>query len=269
MFAARHLLNSTFRPGSNFFAVIFFITLFLLGLTSAFSLLEVMTTLILDTDWGVKIPRWIVTSVVTVVSALISLIYCTNFGLQALDAVDTYVNDIALFFVVWCECFAATSMYRCRDVASQTGWLGFLFYTIGYVVAQALGIGISYATRPAIGAPVGFAIFIIAVVGGIFLSKTPQFPAPRFWGRSEFLSRFWWVAFYPGHQLTRDLNVFVGVGKNWSLPLFWAPTMKVCNHASLLEHWLTRCSTSPAPSSPSSSPLPTPSSQRCICTTQS
>lgn len=73
-------------------------TLFLLGLTSAFSLLEVMTTLIMDTNWGRKLPRWAVCTIVTIVSALISLIYCTEFGLQALDAVDTYVNDVALFF---------------------------------------------------------------------------------------------------------------------------------------------------------------------------
>lgn len=106
-------------PGAPFFSIIFFFSLFLLGLTSAFYLLEVMTTLILDTDWGRRIPRWIVCTAVTNMSALISLIYCTEFGLQALDAVDTYVNNIALFFVVWCECFAATSIYRCRDVANQ------------------------------------------------------------------------------------------------------------------------------------------------------
>jgi solute carrier family 6 GABA transporter-like protein 1 len=57
-----------------------------------------MTTLIMDTNWGCKLPRWAVCTIVTIVSALISLIYCTEFGLQALDAVDTYVNDIALFF---------------------------------------------------------------------------------------------------------------------------------------------------------------------------
>lgn len=214
-------------PGAPFFSVIFFFTLFLLGLTSAFSLLEVMTTLIMDSDWGKRIPRWIVCTAVTVVSALISLIYCTEFGLQALDAVDTYVNDIALFFVVWCECFAATSVYRCRDVANQVGWLGFLAYTSGFAAAQILGIGIAYATTPAIGAGVGFAIYGASAAAGTLLAKTPGIPAPRFWGNNNFTSRFWWVAFYPGNQLTRDLNVVIGVGKNWNIPMFWAPIMKV------------------------------------------
>ncbi|KAE8866973.1 hypothetical protein PTNB73_05067 [Pyrenophora teres f. teres] len=198
-------------PGAPFFSVIFFFTLFLLGLTSAFSLLEVMTTLIMDTDWGSKIPRWAVCTIVTIISALISLIYCTEFGLQALDAVDTYVNDVALFFTVWCECFAATSFYRCRDVAHQVGWPGFLTYTIGFAVAQGLGIRVAYGSTPGIGAGVGFAFFAAST----FVL-----------GNTKFLSRFWWVAFYPGNQLTRDLNVVIGVGKNWSIPYFWAAIMK-------------------------------------------
>lgn len=214
-------------PGAPFFSIVFFFTLFLLGLTSAFSLLEVMTTLIMDSDWGKRLPRWAVSTAVTVVSVLISLIYCTEFGLQALDAVDTYVNDIALFFTVWCETFAATSLYRCRDVVSQVGWTGYLVYTVGFVAAQALGIGIAYASQPGIGAGVGFAIFFASVAAGVLLSKTPNMPAPRFFGNNAFMSRFWWIAFYPGHQLTRDLNVFVGVGKNWDIPWFWAVCMKV------------------------------------------
>ncbi|KAL7777926.1 hypothetical protein CFE70_004599 [Pyrenophora teres f. teres 0-1] len=213
-------------PGAPFFSVIFFFTLFLLGLTSAFSLLEVMTTLIMDTDWGSKIPRWAVCTIVTIISALISLIYCTEFGLQALDAVDTYVNDVALFFTVWCECFAATSFYRCRDVAHQVGWPGFLTYTIGFAVAQGLGIRVAYGSTPGIGAGVGFAFFAASTFVSLFMAKTPAIPAPRFWGNTKFLSRFWWVAFYPGNQLTRDLNVVIGVGKNWSIPYFWAAIMK-------------------------------------------
>lgn len=213
-------------PAAPFFSIVFFFTLFLLGLTSAFSLLEVMTTLILDTDWGCKFPRWIVCTVITVASALISLIYCTEFGLSALDAVDTYVNDIALFTVVWCETFAATSLYRCKDAISQVGLVAWLIFTLGLVCAQILGIGIAYATEPGIGAGVGFAIFFVSVAVAVFMAKTPTLPAPRFWGNNNFMSRLWYMAFYSGNQLTRDLNVVIGVGKNWSIPVYWAVVMK-------------------------------------------
>jgi len=221
-------------PGAPFFSIVFFFTLFLLGLTSAFSLLEVMTTLILDTDWGSRFPRWIVCTAVTIVSALISLIYCTEFGLQALDAVDTYVNGIALFFVVWCETFAATSMYRWRDVAAEVGTIAYLIYTVGFVAAQALGIGIAYATTPGIGAGIGFGIFFASLAISVLVAKTPSIPAPRFWGNNVFLSRFWWIGFYSGNQLTRDLNVVVGFGKNWNIPMFWAPVMKYISGPILL-----------------------------------
>jgi len=213
-------------PGAPFFSVIFFFTLFLLGLTSAFSLLEVMTTLIMDTDWGRKMPRWAICTGVTIISALISLIYCTEFGLQALDAVDTYVNDIALFFVVWCEIFAATALYRCKDVANQVGWSGYLIYTFGFAIAQGLGIRVAYGSTPGIGAGVFFAFWFTATFISIFAAKNPAIPGPRFFGNNNVLSRLWWMAFYPGQQLTRDLNVVIGVGKNWSIPWAWAVIMR-------------------------------------------
>lgn len=249
-----------------------------------------MTTLILDTNWGCKIPRWAVCTIVTIVSALISLIYCTEFGLQALDAVDTYVNDVALFFtgsyalsdgigwsanipVVWCETFAATSLYRCRDVANQVGWPSYLIYTIGFAVAQGLGIRVAYGSTPGIGAGVGFAFFFASTFIALFAARTPGIPAPRFWGNSKFMSRFWWVAFYPGNQLTRDLNVLIGVGKNWNIPYFWAAIMKVCSR-KLIAHDCTALiilfhSTSPVLSLPLSSRSPIRSSRKRICTTPS
>lgn len=219
-------------PGAPFFSVVFFFTLFLLGLTSAFSLLEVMTTLIMDTDWGRKMPRWAVCTGVTVISALISLLYCTEFGLQALDAVDTYVNDIALFFVVWCEIFAATALYRCKDVANQVGWSGYLIYTFGFAIAQGLGIRVAYGSTPGIGAGVFFAFWFTAIFISIFAAKNPAIPGPRFFGNNNVLSRLWWMAFYPGQQLTRDLNVVIGVGKNWNIPWAWAVIMRVCSFLS-------------------------------------
>jgi solute carrier family 6 GABA transporter-like protein 1 len=235
-------------PASNFFSVIFFFTLFLLGLTSAFSLIETVTTLIVDSQS--RFPRWVISTGVAILSFLISLIYCTEFGLQALDAVDTFVNGVALFSVVWCEAFGATTLYRYKDSVSQVGWVGYLVYNIGFAAAQALGIGISYATQPGIGAGVGFAVFIISVVASGFLSQTPEVPAPGFWRKNTFLSRVWWCGFYPvrhtatscaaivvcfestttndlqGYQLTRDLNVVIGGGKNWNIPVIWAPCLK-------------------------------------------
>jgi hypothetical protein len=131
-------------------------------------------------------------------------------------------------FVVWCETFAATSLYRCRDVANQVGWPAYLIYTIGFAVAQGLGIRVAYGSTPGTGAGVGFAFFILSSFIAVFAAKTPGIPAPRFWGNSKFMSRFWWVAFYPGNQLTRDLNVVIGVGKNWNIPYYWAAIMRVC-----------------------------------------
>lgn len=76
-------------PGSSFFVVVFFFTLSLLGLTSTFALLEGVVTTICDTEWGRKLSRPWWATLVAVVSFPISLVYCTEFGYELLDAVDT------------------------------------------------------------------------------------------------------------------------------------------------------------------------------------
>jgi solute carrier family 6 GABA transporter-like protein 1 len=133
--------------------------------------------------------------------------------------------------IVWCETFAATSLYRGRDVAHQVGWPAYLIFTFGFAVAQGLGIRVAYGSTPGTGAGVGFAFFIASSIIAVFAARTPAIPGPRFFGNNKFLSRFWWVAFYPGHQLTRDLNVTIGVGKNWNIPFYWAVIMKVRSHS--------------------------------------
>lgn len=87
-------------PGANFWGVLFFATLFILGLGSAFALLETLVTMTCDTDWGRKIPRvWVATALI-ILSFLLSLPFCTEFGYYMVDAADTFINFLALFWIV-------------------------------------------------------------------------------------------------------------------------------------------------------------------------
>ena len=106
-------------PGSSFFSVVFFFTIMLLGVSSSFALLETIVTMICDSNLGRHVPRSVISTAVVAVSMLLSLLYCTEFGFYLLDAVDTWVNNLSLIFVVWFECVAVTTMYRCQDVYQQ------------------------------------------------------------------------------------------------------------------------------------------------------
>ncbi|RSL68876.1 hypothetical protein CEP53_002422 [Fusarium sp. AF-6] len=214
-------------PGSNFFSALFFITLVLLGLTCVFALAEVLVTLLCDTDLGQRVPRWVISTSVIILGALTSLIYSSEFGFNTLDAVDMFVNDVALFITVWSETYMACTLYRWRDPVDQIGPISYFAYNGGYVLATFLGILLGHLVNPSVGAGVGFGVFIAGSLIAAFVGKTPTVPAPRFWGGNPILSRFWYAAFYSGNQLRRDLNrAILGGSKNWKIHWVWPICLK-------------------------------------------
>lgn len=183
-------------PGANVWAVIFFLTLALLGISSAFALVESLVTMICDTNWGRTISRVWVSTVVILVSFCLSLLYCTEFGFYLLDAVDTWTNNLTLIFVVWCEAVSVTSFYRYIDVVGQVGLPAYAIYNAGYIFSMVLGLSVAQSVGAEAGAGTGFGIFIACTITSVLLGKTPDSRPPSFWGKHDFLSKIWWVAFY-------------------------------------------------------------------------
>jgi len=183
-------------PGAQFWSVLFFFTLMLLGISSAFALLESIVTLVKDTDWGNKIPRSLVSTIAVIVSCLLSLMFCTEFGFYLLDAVDTWTNFMSLFFVAWSECTFSTSIYRYKDVVGQVGWPAYLVYNTGYFGGQIFGVLVGHTVSAPAGAGVGFGLFVAGTLVAVFISRIPDAETPRFWGKNTFVRRFWWIVFY-------------------------------------------------------------------------
>ncbi|KAI4221749.1 MAG: hypothetical protein L6R36_006664 [Xanthoria steineri] len=212
-------------PGANFWAVLFFLTLMLLGISSTYPMLDVIVTAIMD-RYHHKVARPLVAAVLVVVAFLISLMYCTQFGYYLLDGVDRWINNLALVFVVWSELSLSTTVYRFKDVFMETGKPAWTIYNGGYFLGQILGVAVGHSVSGGAGAGLGIGIYVLGAVVSVFLCKTPSAPAPRFWNNNAYLKRFWFLAFYSGNQLRRDLNVIVGSGKNWNIPMFWSPLIR-------------------------------------------
>ncbi|CAL8583961.1 hypothetical protein XPA_009571 [Xanthoria parietina] len=212
-------------PGANFWAVLFFLTLMLLGISSTYPMLDVIVTAIMD-RYHHKVARPLVAAVLVVVAFLISLMYCTQFGYYLLDGVDRWINNLALVFVVWSELSLSTTVYRFKDVFTETGKPAWTIYNGGYFLGQILGVAVGHSVSGGAGAGLGIGIYVLGAVISVFLCKTPSAPAPRFWNNNAYLKRFWFLAFYSGNQLRRDLNVIVGSGKNWNIPVFWSPLIR-------------------------------------------
>ncbi|KAL9001678.1 MAG: hypothetical protein Q9188_005353 [Gyalolechia gomerana] len=209
-------------PGAQVWSVLFFLTLGLLGLSSAFALVESFVTLICDSQVGKRTSRTLISTSVVIIAFLLSLMYCSRFGFYLLDAVDTWINNLCLVFVVWAECVAASTLYRYKDVLTQVGGIAYLIHSLGYILSMILGVAVGQAVSPGAGAGVGFGIFIGSNLIAVVLGKSPVTPAPRFFGSNPWLSKLWWLGFYPINQLRRDLNIIVATGNRWKIPVAWS-----------------------------------------------
>lgn len=182
-------------PGANFWAILLFFTLVVLGFSSAFVMLDAVATLAVDA--GLKLSRPVIVTSLTIISFLMCLPYCTEFGYYLLNGIDKWINNVVLIFVVWSEIVGATVAYRWHDVSDQTGLPAFVVYNVGYFGGQIFGVAAAHgAESPAIGAGVGFGIFIVCSVVSVIVAKTPVVEAASFWNANIFLSRFWFLAFY-------------------------------------------------------------------------
>lgn len=206
-------------PGANFWAVLLFFTLVVLGFSSAFVMLDAVATMIVDS--GFKWSRPVVVTALTVLSFLMCIPYCTEFGYYLLDGIDRWINNVLLIFVVWSEVVSATTVYRWNDVASQVGIHSFIVYQVAYFGALVFGIALAHGLGMAgVGAGAGIGWYVVFTAIAVAIAKTPTSPAPRFWNANFVISRFWYLAFYSGNQLRRDLNLIVGTGRNWKIPPF-------------------------------------------------
>jgi solute carrier family 6 GABA transporter-like protein 1 len=145
-------------PGAPFWAFLYFLTLFLLGISSSFALLDAMITSICDTHWGRKYKHSTIATIITIISALISFFYSTRFGYEATNAVYAWISNISLILVVWAECVCATSFYRFVDVIGQVGAPSFWLYQCTYIGAQIIGNAVAHGASDKIGAGVGFGV---------------------------------------------------------------------------------------------------------------
>ena len=85
--------------GSNFWAFLLGLTLFLLGIDSSFSAIEATSTVICDTAWKGKAPRMFIAFVLCLIGFLGSMPFCCNWGFILFDVVDHYLCAYLLLMI--------------------------------------------------------------------------------------------------------------------------------------------------------------------------
>ena len=103
-------------PLSWFFAILFFLMLFTLGIDSAFSLIEAVNTAIKDRY--PKVSKNKIAIAVCVVSFILGVIFVTGAGLYFLDIVDHFVTNYTLVAIGIFECLAIGWIYGAGKLRS-------------------------------------------------------------------------------------------------------------------------------------------------------
>lgn len=88
---------------------LFFLTVYLAGLTSILSTIEPLSFSI-QNKFGLTRKRTM--TILILIGAVISMIYATSFGSSVLGFVDTFINQIALLFGVIVECIVFAWIFK-------------------------------------------------------------------------------------------------------------------------------------------------------------
>ncbi|KAJ3608834.1 hypothetical protein NHX12_023364 [Muraenolepis orangiensis] len=130
-------------PGSQVWAVLFFVMLFSLGLSTMFGNLEGVLNPLLELNVVPKwMPRWLLTAIVCVVSFLISLIFTLGSGNYWLEIFNSYVGSVPFLIIAFFEVVGVVYVYGLKrfseDIYTMTGRRPNIFWRSCWLVLSPL-----------------------------------------------------------------------------------------------------------------------------------
>jgi len=149
-------------PGGIHWIRFLFLNLILLGIDSAFSILEGVITVLKDTTYFKDTAKWKVTLGAAVSGFLFSLIYATDAGLFWLDVIDYYINFM-LLLVGLMETFSAGWIYGLDKQIEKIGVKSSYSFTFanfgGVALASGLWFGLGSVWAGFVGLIVVYLVF--------------------------------------------------------------------------------------------------------------
>ena len=122
----------------------------LLGIDSAFSMVEAVSTVIDDSEFNqyrLKRSRTKISTVICIAGAFVSILYCFDTGFYWLDLVDFYINNYGMVFLGICETGACGWYYSYDLIHDKIGRMSADIYRYGYwasvIVACILSFSLS------------------------------------------------------------------------------------------------------------------------------
>ena len=120
----------------------------LLGIDSAFSIVEAISTVIYDSDlnkYRLKWTRMMISTVLCIAGAIGSALYCFDTGFYWLDLVDFYINNYGMVFLGICETAACGWFYSYDLIHEKIGRKSADIYRFGYWFSLVLACILSFS----------------------------------------------------------------------------------------------------------------------------
>lgn len=207
-------------PGGIHWVRLLFFTLFLLGIDSAFALVDAVVTVTADSVPGANLSKMKIVSGWCVLGFLIGLLYATDAGFRFLDVFDFYINFL-LIIVGLFECFAVgwvTGLeQQCEELGSKTV-VAYIFTTFGSIITAC---GVWFGTRSTWGGFVTwFLLYLVGMSVTTFLLKKTRDLQP------EENQRTWKELFYALYF--KNVQDYVDIIKKQVgyIPFIWGVTIK-------------------------------------------
>jgi solute carrier family 6 GABA transporter-like protein 1 len=220
VFGTWPVVFGTLAGGENWVRLLFF-DLFLLGIDSAFSILEAPLTVAMD--WlGHEYAKWKVAGAFSVLAYLLSIMYATDAGLFFLDSVDFYVNFVFLMTGFF-ETLGAGWIY---DIQGQIESLGapavftYMFTHFGsIIIACGLWFGLNNEHQVWAGFLGGFLCFGAGCTATFYFLSQQRAHNPERW--NSWSDIIYELCLGNVMRLRSELSSVVGY-----LPWIWAFAMK-------------------------------------------
>ena len=167
-------------PLPGIWSACFFLTLFLLGIDSAFSMVEAVCTALSDSRGFAHIPRNTIVAVTCLFGFGAGVVFCTDVGPYLLSATDDYVNAIGMMFIGFMETYAAGWTFNFAEERAQIGLRAALANRLAWTGTCAAAIVATYLLPrfgdlhpAAVTVPAAVATVALGVAAAYSLAEEP------------------------------------------------------------------------------------------------
>lgn len=161
-------------PGGIHWVRLLFVNLFLLGIDSAFSLVEALLSVLHDTIYFRNTSKKFLVGGLSILAWLLSLMYATDAGLFFLDVIDFYINFLFLLIGLF-ETFAVGWVHGIEKNIDTIGPLPVFLFMLGNFGSVVVASGLWFGLKNVWSGFVALILIYPACLGGaIYFISDPE-----------------------------------------------------------------------------------------------